>query len=289
MPTSHSELKDIQAVLARMRSGKLKIHLPQRRELHRKRPKSHFHAIPELFIQTGGATDFDCAGECFRLLTGDICVMPRGVPHRETPVDLATPYSIICICGFRDGVQLRRAQSDISGKIYGYNADSYTGKRFNTLLSYLDDISRKDNLAPKFRKPYMQGLLEAYFCALCSELAQPRTPEPNPAPHLVAEAEKYVHGRLSDSGLTVAGIATTLNCTADHLSRQFHRVRGLTLTSWIAQERIAQACNLLEDPGYNISEIGWACGFNEPSYFIRIFKRHMGMTPRQFRLTTNKP
>ena len=68
----------------------------------------------------------------------------------------------------------------------------------------------------------------------------------------------------------------------------FHRHRGLTLTTWIAQERITQARTLLKEAGLNISEVGWACGFNEPSYFIRIFKRHVGKTPRQYRLSNTK-
>ncbi len=285
MSSAQRYSQDLHDSLTRLRAGKLRVHIPQRRELHRKRPRSHFHATPELFIQTGGATDFDCAGQTFQLNTGDICVMPRGVPHAESPRNKKTPYGIIVFMNAHDGVYLLRARSDISDQITGYDRFHLQGGRGHDIFRYLDDVSDLESLSRKHRKAYCHAVLEAFLLAVCSELSQPPQPDTEPHSLLVSEAEKFARMHLSESTLTVAGIAQALNCTADHLSRMFHRQRGLTLTTWIAQERIAQARTLLEEATYNISEVGWACGFNEPSYFIRTFKRHMGMTPRQYRLT----
>jgi len=52
---------------------------------------------------------------------------------------------------------------------------------------------------------------------------------------------------------------------------------------WITRERIQLATELLARPGHNISEIGWACGFTSPSYFIRVFRAHTGLTPKVWR------
>lgn len=84
-------------------------------------------------------------------------------------------------------------------------------------------------------------------------------------------------------------MAAALGRTADHLSRQFHRERSLSLTTWIARERIALAKDMLGDLRYNIAEVGWACGFNEASYFIRIFNRHTGFTPKTYRQGIAQP
>ncbi|MBC2593412.1 AraC family transcriptional regulator [Ruficoccus amylovorans] len=285
MPSAQNFDQDIRRILARLRSGKLRVHIPQRRNLHRKRPNSHFHATPEFFIQTGGATDFDCAGETFRLGTGDVCVMPRGVPHAEIPRDLKTPYGIIVCMNPRDELYLMRARSDVPGRILGYSPLHLGSGRGHHIFHYLDELDNLDALPAPHRKPYTRALLEAFLIATSAELSKPATPAARPGSPLVAQAEAFVRTHVSDPQLNVAGIALTLNCTADHLSRLFHRHRGLTLSTWIAQERVAQARDLLETSTYNISEIGWACGFNEPSYFIRIFRRHVGMTPRQYRLT----
>lgn len=276
--------RDIRRALRRIRSGKCEIRIPQRRELHRKRPMSHFHAYPELFIQTGGATDFDCAGETFRLHEGDICVMPRGVPHGETPHDEASPYSIIVCMTSREFINFRRARSIVPRQINGFDILHLPSSRGHGIFRYLDDIADLEAITEKDRRPYLRALLEAFLLSLCSELSQPAQPATVPGSPLVIKAERFALMHLGESALTVGAIAHSLNCTADHLSRIFHREHGLTLSTWLARERVAQARTLLEETTYNISEVGWACGFNEPSYFIRIFKRHTSMTPREYRL-----
>src|ERR1035437_4863361 len=44
----------------------------------------HFHFMPELFVQLAGINAFECPREQFDLCLGQLCVMPRGMPHGET-------------------------------------------------------------------------------------------------------------------------------------------------------------------------------------------------------------
>ena len=43
------------------------------------------------------------------------------------------------------------------------------------------------------------------------------------------------------------------------------------------------AIDMMKEGGVNISEIAPKCGFQNPGYFAKIFKRYFGMTPTQFR------
>ncbi|MET0262838.1 MAG: helix-turn-helix transcriptional regulator, partial [Rariglobus sp.] len=88
--------------------------------------------------------------------------------------------------------------------------------------------------------------------------------------------------------LSVERLAASVGCATDTLSRQFHRERGVTLTTWIAKERVALAKELLTDGRYNVAEVGWACGFSAASYFIRVFRSHTGMTPRLWRVAAGR-
>src|SRR6188474_2348388 len=94
--------QDLERTLATLQAGRLKVRIPRQVGLFRKIPKAFFHAAPEVFIQTGGATDFECPGGAFRLRTWEVCVMPAGVPHIETPIDLKTPYGILVCMQGRD-------------------------------------------------------------------------------------------------------------------------------------------------------------------------------------------
>ncbi|NLV35028.1 MAG: helix-turn-helix transcriptional regulator, partial [Clostridiaceae bacterium] len=55
------------------------------------------------------------------------------------------------------------------------------------------------------------------------------------------------------------------------------------LATYINNVRIRNACCLLVESGYSIAEISYLCGFEEQSYFTRMFKSVTDRTPREYR------
>ncbi len=273
--------RDLRRTLALLRAGRLKIHIPPQRDLYRRKPEAKFHATPELFIQTGGATDFDCAGHSFRLATGQVCVMPRGLPHAETPIDRRTRYGILVCMAARDGFFLHRGKADPARRILGYGTHLVVSPR--SPLRYIDDIAEHETIPRGDRPAYVRTLLETFLIKTLAELADPGSAHAGQSSPLVTQTQNYVRTHLADIDLSIAGVAKALGCSPDHLSRQFHRETGLNPSVWIARERITLARDLLASSRLNVAEIGWACGFNEPSYFIRVFRRQVGTTPRAYR------
>ena len=276
--------KDLERVLASLRAGRLKIRIPQQVGLFQRRPRSFFHATPELFIQTGGGTDFECPGDSFRLRSGEVCVMPSGVPHAETPRDLRTPYGVLVCMHARDGFIIQRAASTAEREIVAVATEHLSSPRGRAGFRYLDELSSESIVPDGYRRAFEQSLLEAFLITLLGELNRPSAADASRSP-LVAEAEKLARTLLPDPELSVARLARALGCSADYLSRRFHEERGITLTAWITRERMDIAKDLLADPRRNVAEICWACGFNAPSYFIRVFRQQTGTTPRTYRVT----
>ena len=276
--------RDLERVLASLQERRLRVRIAKQVGLFQRRTRSFFHATPELFIQTGGGTDFECAGENFRLRHGEVCVMPSGVPHAETPVDLRTPYGVLVCMHARDGFMIQRATASAQREIVAVATEHLSSPRGRAGFRYLDEISSAVMIPGGFRGAFENSLLEAFLITLLSELNRPSAADASRSP-LVAEAEKLARTLLPDPELSVARLARALRCSADYLSRRFHEERGMTLTAWITRERMDSAKDLLADPQRNIAEICWACGFNAPSYFIRVFRQQTGITPRAFRLT----
>ncbi len=272
--------RDIERVLATLRRDRLRIRIPRTNDLFRRRPRSFFHPYPELFIQTGGGTDFECPAESFRLLAGEVCVMPTGVPHAETPVDLKTPYGIIVFMRARDGFFIHRAFASPSRMIQASQAEHLVSARGRSAFRYLEEITA--SVAEKHRRGFRQSLLEVFLVTILSELHRPSGGIASQSP-LVAEAEKLARTLLGNSDLSVVSIASTLRCSANYLSRRFHEERGMTLGAWITRERLEMARDLLSEPRHSVAEIGWMCGFSSPSYFIRVFRQQTGFTPRAWR------
>lgn len=71
-----------------------------------------------------------------------------------------------------------------------------------------------------------------------------------------------------------------------HLSRQFKKETGMTLTHYLHQIRIEKAKWLLRNDQSSIEWVAGAVGFEDAGYFTRQFKKHTGMTPSQFRNNT---
>ena len=65
--------------------------------------------------------------------------------------------------------------------------------------------------------------------------------------------------------------------------RKFRETYGCAPMVYLQELRIKKAMMLLGDPHKNITDISFEVGFNDRSYFTRVFKKKNGMTPRQFR------
>ncbi len=68
-----------------------------------------------------------------------------------------------------------------------------------------------------------------------------------------------------------------------HLARSFRRTHGQTIGEYVRRLRIEDACRSLITTDTTITEVGLECGFSDHSHFARVFRRHMGVSPRQFR------
>lgn len=85
------------------------------------------------------------------------------------------------------------------------------------------------------------------------------------------------------ANLSLKGISEQLNVSPSYLSGRFKKECGCTLTDYINKTRIEQAFPLLHNGDLQIQAIAYECGFQDPNYFIRIFKKHTGMSPGQYR------
>lgn len=83
--------------------------------------------------------------------------------------------------------------------------------------------------------------------------------------------------------ITVAELAAHANICERECLRCFRKVLRLSPIQYLIRYRISRACHLLRDTSLSILEISSQCGFESPSYFTKMFRQHMGCTPREYR------
>ena len=272
---------ELERLRKRIAKGGGRLFVPEPIGLHTRRHASHFHTTPEFFLQTGGATDFECPSGSFRLRTGDFCVIPAGVPHAETPIDVRTPYGVIVLMNHAAGCMLLRGWADESRRIQ--SGDFLHTPLPTKAFAFLEEASNQHRLPKNLQRGFSTGLVMAFLVSVLSGLNTDAAQQESTSTPLVAEVEKIIRVEISRPDLSVATLAVRVGCSADHLTRRFRAERGVALNAWITRERIDLACNLLERPEHNVAEVGWACGFSSPSYFISVFSRHKKATPLAWR------
>lgn len=82
--------------------------------------------------------------------------------------------------------------------------------------------------------------------------------------------------------------ASKLNVHVNHLNSSIKAATGRTTTQIIKERILGEAKSLLTHTDWNISEIGYTLGFEQPSHFNNFFKKHTDSTPLQFRVEQNK-
>lgn len=88
--------------------------------------------------------------------------------------------------------------------------------------------------------------------------------------------------------LCTSKLAKELHCSADYLGRVYRRIFQLTITEAIHRQRIISAKELLVNDICPLSEVAARCGFNDPGYFRRIFRKQAGLMPAQWRRRYSK-
>lgn len=93
----------------------------------------------------------------------------------------------------------------------------------------------------------------------------------------------HVGLNYADERLSLATTAKALGFSAGYLGDYFKRTAGRNFTDYLISVRLEKAKTLLRATGAKAYEVAFACGFSNPHYFSVVFKKHVGITPSQFR------
>lgn len=93
----------------------------------------------------------------------------------------------------------------------------------------------------------------------------------------------YIHANYHNADLTNDDIAKLFNYHPYYLSRMIKQCTGKTLHQYLIEYRIKMAQKNLITTDDSINTIAWKSGFHSVAYFIKMFKEHVGITPKAYR------
>lgn len=100
----------------------------------------------------------------------------------------------------------------------------------------------------------------------------------------VEQAKQFAKSHVADSAVTVESFADSLNMSSSKLYMLCRKHLGYSPMNYLHHVKMNYAARLLQNGGDspNISEIAYKCGFTDPKYFSRCFKKIKGMSPTEY-------
>jgi AraC-like DNA-binding protein len=98
----------------------------------------------------------------------------------------------------------------------------------------------------------------------------------------LCEVYRYVHENFR-SDIQLKDVARLTNLTPQSFCRLFKKRNNLHFVEYLNQVRISNACRLLLDSDWTISEIAYNCGYKTISNFNKLFKETTGLSPKRYR------
>ena len=247
----------------------------------------HFHTFYELCIPLCPHATHFVEGKPYELKMFDIVAIPPSVLHKtQYPVGSACKRLIVQFNLPRSVTGLSNEYEQLTG-IFHREVPIF---RFDMELQ--KKLYRKINdiylLSPK-KDPMRDLIIHLNFIEFLTLLflnhdknIYSNETEMTPMEQKIYSITSYIHAHYSEE-LSLELLADKFAISGCYLSHQFKDVTGFTLTDYIQMTRVRNVQSLLINTNAPITEVALPCGFNSFSQFNRVFHKHIGMSPSQYR------
>lgn len=263
-------------------TGALPLHIPREENLYSSHEERHFHPVPELFIQSAGISVMRFPRQTVKCAPGEMLLIPPGVPHVERIQRVAGCFLNHVVMFGERTVTIHEALPHRRGHPTVRRMQQFAVSDSTLVHGYLTDICRAHRESCPNAAAATRGLMMA-FLAKMLDLVEKSPELVRNESMKIRQCRRMITEHLSNPAMNVRTLAEWIGCSADYLSHIFHRETGVTITHHLNNKRIMFARNLLKDSSLNISEIAHVCGYRDPGYMTRQFKRRTGTTPREYR------
>jgi AraC-like DNA-binding protein len=252
----------------------------------------HMHDSYELTLIQRGSGQRIVGSHIEAFGPGDMVLLGPGLPHvwknsrreqqsrvRAITLKLATQHPLLRLLELPEMEPLQQIlQASMQGLLI---MDTLR----DTLAAQLEALSNQ----PVYRQ--LNGIID--ILASISESCETRTLLPREASDYLPResvSTRKVIDHIFDhypQALDAASLAEVAGVHPASLGRLFKRTTGFTTTEFINQVRINRACQLLHKTDMPVLEISLHCGYENLSWFNRVFKQLRDCTPRAYRTRLN--
>lgn len=247
----------------------------------------HFHTFYELCVMLESNTKHFLEGKPYSLQQFDIIGLrpnvlhmtqyPEGDPCKRLIIQFSLPPRVNGLGNeyeqllsiFHQEIPIFRFEPELQQKIYRKLNDIF-------LLAQKKDPMRNLIIHLKF----IEFLTLLYLNQ--QHNLYTNGAEMTPTEKKMYAVASYIHTHYTEE-LSLEMLAQKFFISSYYLSHQFKDVTGFTLTDYIQMTKVRNVQAMLINTSIPITEAALNCGFNSFSQFNRVFRKHIGLSPSQYR------
>ena len=211
----------------------------------------------------------------FHAVPGDFLLIPDGTVHRDEFAPLR-------------GLRILFAHFDWDAPDYFRTVDNKALLRLSgearsearRRLDFLREHWRDTELLRRNAELQLHAILMLFYFDILENASGERRELPRePAAETMRRVKHWLDRNYS-LPVTLRDAAEYAGLSPSHLSRRFRREYGIGFSAYLTTLRLEAARHLLRNTSLQTGEVAQRCGFNSASYFIRVFAKRWGVTPK---------
>lgn len=221
---------------------------------------SHQHTFYEITLCTEGCGIALIGDTEYPFQAGSILIIPPNVPHTSRSEN-----------GYTE-IYIQTESKPLHNEVYLEDDGEKAVTALMQMMLHRYIRGEKNDLTLSL----MYDLLMQLLAEKCTD------PQNDP---IVEDVRRLLALHYNDPQISLSKLLESTGYHIDYIRRRFVAACGMKPSEYLTSLRIENAKKLLQQKNttrFSIADIGMMCGYYDPNYFSRVFKKHVGITPEQF-------
>lgn len=258
----------------------------------------HSHKYIEIVYILSGSAKHVIGDSCVTAQKGDLFIINPDVPHafygNTESCEAFCAYDLMFVPDFFDVNLINSGDFTSLGSSFLFYSMFPQEKAAGADLHF--SSTSYHDFGELFNKIYLEyyrmeqgyiNIIRAYIIELIVKIFRRMDVKTDNPPSLhkseiIDAALAYLHEHYN-MHISVSDLAAHMFLSRDYFSKLFRNVTGMTVTAFLKQLRINEACRLLLETDQSVTEIAQYCGFHDMKSFYSAFRSQTGKTPGEYR------
>lgn len=242
----------------------------------------HYHSEFELLVATKGSITVQIEENVYILQEGEGIFINSGLLHviksesNDEHEFIAIVFDYSIICNKKDTIYSKYIKPLIAGEIQiDLSMDSYACDLIRKICDSYTNANHGYEL-------YIKQLLIDIVYNLIKTSTITTQNSHNAKSILIKQVLDFIEDNYSEQ-ISLQDMAKNAHISKEYLCRVFSSMYDTTPVEYLNRYRIRQSTSELLDTNRTVSDIALSCGFNNSSYYNKLFLRYIGCTPSEYK------